>query len=136
MTDETTPNPANDQTSNNQISNDQISNDNTPQGRDWGGARSLIAVLALALSTGLMTKLMWTHESQPQRVVQFDITKIHTGETNSKIVTARTRTIYVSGSGRRTASTAAATKQIQLPSGLWIDCRGNCASAYLNSGFR
>ena len=103
--------------------------------RDWGGARSVAAVLALLLSAGLIAKLMWTHEPVPKRIVRFEITKF-VGNHSRSVVTARTRTIYLDSNSNMQAGISTTAKQIQLPSGLWIDCRGNCADAYRASQFR
>ena len=97
---------------------------------------TIVAVFALLVSAGLIAKLMWTHEPAPKRIVQFEITKFHGDLGSRNVVTARTRTIYVDGDSNMQAGISTSAKQIQLPSGLWIDCRGNCADAYLASQFR
>ena len=122
MTSQMTPNPA---------------GDDLPKGGDSGGTRSIFAVLILVLATGLITKLMWSHQpAEPKRIVRIEITKFPGANGSQGVVTARTRTIYVNADSNPQAGASATAKQIQLPGGLWIDCRGNCAEAYRAAQFR
>ena len=103
---------------------------------DWGGMRSIAAGLALLLSAGLIAKLMWTHQPAQKRIVHFEITRFHDSSGSDTIVTARTRTIHVNSNSQLQAGISPTAKQIQLPSGRWVDCRGNCARAYRAAQFR
>ena len=104
-------------------------------GKDGGALWSLTWLIALACSTGLIAYLLWDDATVPRRSVQFGVAKIRLDGDVTQTVTARTRIVSMGQSAKHEASAASHVKQIQLPDGRWIDCRGNCAATYIESAF-
>ena len=110
-------------------------NDLADRATDRGALWSLAWLAALACSTSLIVYLLWDDARVPKRSVQFGVAKIRIDGAVPQTVTARTRIVMLDQSANTREPTAAKAKQIQLPDGRWVDCRGNCAATYIESAF-
>ena len=104
-------------------------------GNDRGALRSLAWLVALACSTSAIAYLLWDDTRLPRKTVQFGVAKIQLDGTMPETVTARTRIVYINAAPKTGNVAVAQAKQIQLPDGRWVNCRGNCAATYIESAF-
>lgn len=95
--------------------------------------RSIIPGVALMIATGTIAFLLWEHDVVPKQVQRYEITKIDVEGDPQRTITARTRLVFVPSLTRSRPGKISSAKEIQLPDGRWIDCRGDCASAYKNA---
>ena len=92
--------------------------------------RSIVPAFALITAVGAIAFLLWEHDVVHKQVRRYEITKIDVEGDPQRTITARTRIIHVPSPGKFRLGRISDPKEIQLPDGRWIDCRGNCAAAY------
>ena len=88
--------------------------------------------LLLFCAVGAISFMLWETDTAPKQSRSFGIAKFSADNDTSRIITARTRVVHIP-TGQHSGGRYQVVKQIQLPSGQWIDCRDNCSNAYKQS---